>query len=359
MQPGTVRIGYKASAEQFGPRELLALAQEAERRGLDLVAVSDHFQPWRHSDGHAPAALTWLGALGATTSRVAIGTSVLTPTLRYAPAVVAQQVATLAALNPGRVFLGVGTGEALNERPATGRPFPPAGERRRRLEEALVLIRRLWTEERVDFAGEFYATAGATVYDRPDPPVPVLVAAAGPLAAELAGLEGDGLICTSGKDPALYRTLLDGYRRGRDAAAGPEGRRMIEVKVSYDRDPARARGDCRPWAALAIPPEERSAVGDALEMERLADRYADRAHTRFIVSDDPAEVVERIGGYLDLGFDDLVLHAPGPDQGRFLEQFTADVLPGLRSRADRAAAGAEPSQAGSSSSPPRSATSSA
>ena len=333
MPDPQVRVGYKASAEQFGPRELLALAQEAERRGLDLVAVSDHFQPWRHSDGHAPSALAWLGALGATTSRVTLGTSVLTPTLRYEPAVVAQAFATLGVLNPGRVFLGVGTGEALNERPATGRPFPPAGERRRRLAEALTLVRRLWTEDRVDFAGEFYATAGATVYDRPDPPVPVLVAAGGPLAAELAGRLGDGLICTSGKAPELYRTLLDGYARGRQSAGRSGGRRMIEVKVSYDRDLAQARAACRPWAALAVPPEERAQIGDAVEMERLADRYADRAHTRFIVSDDPEEVVARIGAYLDLGFDDLVLHAPGPDQSRFLEQFGEDVLPALRARA--------------------------
>ena len=143
----SVRIGYKASAEQFGPRELLELSVEAERCGLDMIAVSDHFQPWRHSDGHSPSALTWLGAIGQATSTAVLGTSVLTPTLRYHPSMVAQAFATLGALNPGRVFLGVGSGEAMNETPATGQEFPGRKERRMRLAESIEVIRLLWTQE--------------------------------------------------------------------------------------------------------------------------------------------------------------------------------------------------------------------
>ena len=115
-----MKLGYKASAEQFGPVELLDYARHAERVGLELVAISDHFQPWRHHGGHDPAALTWLGAAALATERAVLGTSVLTPTLRYHPTVVAQSFATLGLLAPGRVFLGVGTGEAMNETPATG-----------------------------------------------------------------------------------------------------------------------------------------------------------------------------------------------------------------------------------------------
>ena len=128
-----VRIGYKASAEQFDPVTLLEFAVEAERAGLEIVAVSDHFQPWRHSGGHSPAALPWLAAAGQRTERAVLGTSVLTPTLRYHPSVVAQAFATLGCLTPGRVFLGVGTGEAMNETPVTGGEFPGRKERRRRL----------------------------------------------------------------------------------------------------------------------------------------------------------------------------------------------------------------------------------
>jgi coenzyme F420-dependent glucose-6-phosphate dehydrogenase len=332
----TVRIGYKASAEQFGPRELLAFTAQAERLGLDIVAVSDHFQPWRHNGGHGPAALPWLGAAAQATDRAVLGTSVLTPTLRYHPSVIAQAFGTLGLLAPGRVFLGVGTGEALNETPATGNWFPGRKERRLRLAEAITIIRRLWAEERVDFEGDYYRVARATLYDRPEEPVPIFVAASGPLAAKLAGRVGDGFICTSGKDPALYRELLDKVEEGAAAAQRDAGgiRRMIEIKVSYDRDLDTARDACRWWAALALTPEQKEDVEDPIEMERLADENAHRAETRFIVSDDPEEVVERIAPYLELGFQDLVLHAPGVDQARFLEQFGADVLPVLRARAE-------------------------
>ena len=308
-----VRIGYKASAEQFDPVTLLEFAVEAERAGLEIVAVSDHFQPWRHSGGHSPAALPWLAAAGQRTERAFLGTSVLTPTLRYHPSVVAQAFATLGCLTPGRVFLGVGTGEAMNETPVTGGEFPGRKERRLRLAEAIELIRLLWTEERVDFEGRFYRTRKATIYDRPDEPVPLYVAASGPLAAKLAGRVGDGFICTSGKDPALYEELLGKVAEGAaEAGREPGGiRRMIEVKVSYDRDRDRAFENTHPWAALALTPEQKEGIDDPIEMERVADANLDQAPSRFICSDDPEEVVERIAGYAELGFDDLVLHAPG------------------------------------------------
>jgi coenzyme F420-dependent glucose-6-phosphate dehydrogenase len=325
-----MRYGYKASAEQFGPRELLECAQLAERLGLDSIALSDHFQPWRHHGGHAPAALPWLGAAGAT-GGARIGTSVLTPTLRYQPAVIAQAFATLGCLFPGRVWLGVGTGEAMNETPVTGGEWPGGKERRRRLGEAVELIRRLWTEERVTFEGEYYRTDRATVYDRPEQPVPVYMAASGPLAAKLAGRLGDGFICTSGKPRELYVELIGKLEEGADAAGRDPAAipRMIEIKVSYDGDRAYAEEACGWWAALALSGEEKSGVEDPIEMERLADANRDRASTRFIVSDDPGEVVERIAPYVELGFDELVFHAPGADQARFLEQFARDVLPRL------------------------------
>jgi coenzyme F420-dependent glucose-6-phosphate dehydrogenase len=330
-----IRIGYKASAEQFGPSELLEYSRQAEAAGLEIVATSDHFQPWRHRGGHSPAALPWLGAAACATRRATLGTSVLTPTLRYEPAIIAQAFATLGCLAPGRVFLGVGTGEAMNETPVTAEAFPGRKERRLRMAEAIELIRRLWREERVTFEGEYYKTDKATIYDRPEQDVPIYVAASGPLAAKLAGRVGDGFICTSGKRPELYEELLakvaeGAEQAGRDATAM---RRMIEIKVSYDRDRDAAFENTKWWAALALTPEQKEGVEDPIEMERLADANADRAHTRFICSNDPDEVVERIGVYLDLGFDDLLLHAPGPDQTRFLEQFGADVLPKLRERA--------------------------
>jgi len=334
MRGVPVRIGYKASAEQFGPGELLDYARHAEELGLEIVAISDHFQPWRHTGGHGPAALPWLAAAGQRTTSAVIGTSVLTPTLRYHPSVIAQAFATLAVLTPGRVFLGVGTGEAMNETPVTGGEFPGRKERRQRLAEAIELIRLLWTSERVDFDGRFYRTRKATVYDRPDQPVPIYVAASGPLAAKLAGRAGDGFICTSGKDRALYDELLGAVAEGAEAAGRDPGRirRMIEIKVSYDRDAERALTNCHPWAALALKPEQKEGIHDPIEMERVADANLDQAPSRFIVANDPAAIVDGIARYVDLGFDELVLHLPGADQRDSLEQFAADVLPALRER---------------------------
>ena len=329
-----LRLGYKASAEQFGPNELLGYSILAETRGFDSVFISDHFQPWRHTGGHAPFSMAWMGALGARTSRILMGTSVLTPTFRYHPSVVAQAFGTLGAMFPKRVILGVGTGESLNEVPALGLAWPEAKERTARLKEALTLIRELWSEERVSFNGRYYSTDKATIYDRPTPMPPIYVAGAGPVMAKYAGQSADGYICTSGKAPELYRdTLLPNVAAGLQAS----GRKpqdiemMIEMKVSFDSDRERALQDTRHWAALALSPEEKSSVEDPLEMERLADQLpAERAATRWIVSTDPDEHVEKIRAYIDMGFRHLVFHAPGTDQERFLNLYADQVLPRLR-----------------------------
>src|SRR6202051_81623 len=142
-----LKLGYKASAEQFAPRELLEFSVLAEEAGFDSVFVSDHFQPWKHHDGHAPNSLAWLGALGASTRRVVIGTSVATPTFRYHPSIVAQAFGTLGAMCPGRVVLGVGTGESLNEVPSTAMVWPGAKERRDRLREALRVVKKPWSDK--------------------------------------------------------------------------------------------------------------------------------------------------------------------------------------------------------------------
>ena len=329
-----LKLGYKASAEQFGPNELLRFAVLAEEQGFDSVFISDHFQPWRHTGGHAPFAFAWMGALGARTSRIAIGTSVLTPSFRYHPAIVAQAFGTLSVMFPGRMILGVGTGESLNEVPATGMKWPEPRERLARLREAVKLIRLLWSEERVSFEGEFYRTENATIYDRSDAMPPIYIAGAGPMISKYAGQVADGFICTSGKPPELYRdTLLPNVAAGLQAAGRSADAidRMIEMKVSFDLDPQRALEDTRFWAALALSAEEKMSVEDPLEMERLADALpAERAAKRWIVSADPEEHVKRIRPYVELGFRHLVFHAPGPDQESFIRLYAERVLPRLR-----------------------------
>jgi len=332
-----LKLGYKASAEQFAPTKLLDFAVQAEAVGFDSAFVSDHFQPWKHVDGHAPYSLAWLGALGARTSRLVMGTSVLTPTFRYHPSIVAQAFGTLGAMFPGRVILGIGTGESLNEVPSTGAPWPEFKERFARMREAVTLIRTLWRGERISFEGQYYRTEKATIYDRPEIEVPIYVAAAGALVARYAGRTGDGFICTSGKKWELYtETLLPKVAEGIAAATEPKKQpcdHMIEVKVSFDTDATRAKEDTRHWAALALTPEEKTSVEDPVEMQRLADALPlDRAASRWIVSSDPDEHVEKIGAYVGLGFRHLVFHAPGPDQPRFLKLYGEQVLPRLRKR---------------------------
>jgi coenzyme F420-dependent glucose-6-phosphate dehydrogenase len=330
-----LKLGYKASAEQFGPNELLGFSVEAETLGLDSVWISDHFQPWRHTGGHAPFSLAWLGALGARTHRIVMGTSVLTPTYRYHPSVVAQAFATLGTMFPGRVILGAGTGESLNEVPASGLQWPEQKERTARFREAIRLIRALWSEERVSFDGAFYKTRLATIYDRPETPVPIFIAGAGPFLAKLAGSEGDGFICTSGKQWDLYtQTLLPSVQAGLSAAGRAEDLgydRMIEMKVSFDSDRDRALRDTHYWGALALTADEKMNVEDPVEMEKLADALPiERSASRWIVSNDPDEMTEKIGAYVRIGFNHLVFHAPGPDQARFLRLFTEQVAPRLR-----------------------------
>jgi coenzyme F420-dependent glucose-6-phosphate dehydrogenase len=329
-------LGWKASAEQFDPKRLLDYAVLAEELGFDSIAVSDHFHPWRDTGGHAPFAFAWLGAAAARTTRARLGTSVVTPSFRYHPAIVAQAMGTIACLAPGRAFLGVGSGESLNETPLTVSEWPEPGERLRRLREAVRLIKTLWSDDYVTFEGKYFRTRDAKIFDKPASPVPLLIAAGGPQAATLAGRDGDGIIVTSGKGTELYRdTLLPAMDKGAREAGKDLAKleRMIEMKVSYDHDRARALEDTREWAALALPAEDKVGVDDPREMERRAKAAEDRAHTRFIVSADPDEHLSTIQPYLDWGFRHLVFHFPGQDQARAMRLYAQEILPRLRAKA--------------------------
>lgn len=335
----TLTLGYKASAEQFGPRELVDLAALAEAHGMESVAVSDHFQPWRHTGGHAPFSLAWMAAAAERTSTIRIGTSVLTPTFRYNPAVIAQALATIGMLAPGRVFLGVGTGEALNEiatgfRGAGAQDWPEFKERFARLREAVDLMRALWTGERTSFEGQYYSTHDASIYDVPEGGIPVYIAAGGPVVARYAGRAGDGFICTSGKGESLYvddllPAVAEGAAKvGRDAASID---RMIEIKLSYDTDADAALQNTRFWSPLSLSKEQKHDITDPVEMEKAADALPiEQIAKRWIVGSDPDEVVDLIRPYVDWGFTHLVFHAPGHDQARFLELFERDLAPRLR-----------------------------
>ena len=302
---------------------------------MDSATVSDHFQPWRHEGGHAPFSLAWMTAVGERTKRLVLGTSVLTPTFRYNPAVIAQAFATMGCLYPDRIFLGVGTGESLNEI-ATGYEgeWPDFKERYARLREAVRLMRELWLGDRVDFEGEYYHTKGASIYDVPEGGIPIYIAAGGPQVAKYAGRAGDGFICTSGKGEELYKDkLMPAMREGAEAAGkNPDDvDRMIEIKISYDTDPDKALENTRFWAPLSLTAEQKTSIHDPLEMEKAADELPiEQVAKRWIVASDPDEAVEKVGQYVKWGLNHLVFHAPGHDQRRFLELFEKDLAPRLR-----------------------------
>lgn len=274
-----LKMGYKASAEQLRPRELVEYAVLAGEVGLDSVWVSDHFQPWRHEGGHAPQALSWLAAVGERTQRVLLGTSVLTPTFRYNPAVLAQVFATLGSLYPGQIAVGSVPASSDGVEAA----WPDFKERSARPRESIQSIRKLWTEDRVTFDGTYYRTQDATIYDKPSAPIPIYMPAGGPQMAKSVGRNADGFICTSGKGEELYTTLITALGEGAEATgrdvAGID--KMIEIKLSYarTRDEAlentrlwgRARTDARAEARRARP------RGDAAPRRRAADRADRRA----------------------------------------------------------------------------------
>lgn len=332
----TLRIGYKASAEQFGPRELVELGVLAEQAGMDSAWVSDHFQPWREHGGHAPFAVAWLAAVAERTDRLVLGTSVLTPTFRYNPAVIAQAFATLGCLAPGRIVLGVGTGEALNEHAAgMAGDWPEFAERFARLRESVRLIRALFSGERVDLDGDYYAVHSARLHDIPEGPrVPVYVAAGGPVVARYAGRVGDGMICTSGKGMGLYTdALLPALAEGAAKADRDPGQveTMIEIKLSYDPDPAAALENTRFWAPLSLTAEQKHSITSTAQMEAEADALPiEQVARRWIVASTPEEVVQAVQPYVTAGFTHLVLHAPGHDQRRFLELYAGDLDAALR-----------------------------
>ncbi|WP_167140402.1 glucose-6-phosphate dehydrogenase (coenzyme-F420) [Diaminobutyricimonas sp. TR449] len=338
----TLTLGYKASAEQFSPRDLVEFAVQAESHGFESVSVSDHFQPWRHEGGHAPFSLAWLAAVGERTSSIRMGTSVMTPTFRYNPAVIAQAFATLGCLYPDRVMLGVGTGEALNEiatgfRGAGAQDWPDFKERFARLRESVRLMRALWTGDRVTFEGEYYSTHDASIYDRPEGGIPVYIAAGGPTVAKYAGRAGDGFICTSGKGMELYTDeLVPAVKDGLEASGRTFDQidRMIEIKISYEEDQQTALENTRFWSPLSLSKEQKHDITDPVEMERVADALPiEQIAKRWIVGTDPDAVVADVAKYVDAGFNHLVFHAPGHDQARFMQLFERDLAPRLRALA--------------------------
>ncbi len=327
-----LKLGWKAGPEQYPPKELLDYAIAADTAGFDLLDVSDHFHPWAEK-GQACFTWTWLGAAAVQTRRIELGTGITCPIIRYHPAIIAQAVATVASLAPGRTYLGVGTGEALNEYSATGY-WPGYDERQVMLQEAIKLIRALWTGEEISFDGIYYSTRRAKLYTRPDEPIPLYVSTMVPESAAFAGRHGDGLIAIGGDRPEVYKKIIQNFEAGAlDAGKDPSKMsRLIELGVAFTDDhEAAIRSKKEYWAGSLVPAMYSQRIYTPEMSEKNGSIVgSDTIEQKTLISSDPQEHVELARRYVNMGFTHLLFHCTGPDQLQFIKKYGEEVLPKIR-----------------------------
>jgi len=325
------RIGYAAMLEQFHPTDLLDWCARAEAAGFSAgFMVSEHFQPWTPQQGQAAFAWAFMGALGTRTS-LPFGTAVTCPGFRYHPAVIAHAAATLGAMYPGRFWLGLGAGEALNEH-VVGGPWPEIGVRSAMLFEAIEVIEKLFSGEVVRHRGEHFRLESAKLYTRPERPVPIYVATAGPVNARRTGRLADGIITVGAADEKigmLWGRFEEGAREaGRDPS---QMARLLQVHVSWAPSEAEAADNAvREWpnGGMPFPKQDIRNPEDFAAMARLV--RAEDFRNRVLISADPAVHAANLQHYVDMGFDEVHVHNVGRNQAEFIDTFGREVLPRLR-----------------------------
>jgi coenzyme F420-dependent glucose-6-phosphate dehydrogenase len=325
-----MRYWVQLATEQYPPSALVEQAAAAQRAGFDGLNVSDHYQPW-WEPGESGHAWTLLGAIGNATEGIALGTGVTAPVFRHNPATTAQFIATVEELNPGRAFLGVGSGESLNESPC-GMDWPPVGEQIERMDEALEIIGRLLDGERLDHDGRFFRTKAAYLHTRGQRRPPVYVSAFGPQAAEVAGRRGDG-VWTMG-DPEMAPDVIDAYRGACDDAGREPGEIILQAGFSWAEDDDDALEGARVWKSTQVPDYFTDDWHDPRAMyERAEDEVSDDDfRDSYIISSDPGHHVERIREVEQLGATVVCLqNGSGAAPLRALEVYGESVIPALRS----------------------------
>jgi coenzyme F420-dependent glucose-6-phosphate dehydrogenase len=327
-----LRIGYWAASEQYPPGRLLEFVERAEREGFKTTVTSDHFHPWFHTGAEAGFSWVWMAAAAERTRRMILGTGVTAPLFRYHPALIAQAFATLGALYPGRIFLSMGTGEAMNETPL-GFPWPKFKERAGRLEEAVRIIRGLWGGDFFTFEGEYFQTREAKLYTRSPQPIPLYLSASGPTAGRLAGRYADGVLTIPLGEEHFRTVLIPAVETGAQEA----GRKaedldwMIEMKVSYDPDEERALEACKIWGATLVPGILNQPIADPRELEERGKEIQEEAFRKgWLISPDPEDHIQQVEAYAKLGFRSIQIHSSSPDEEAFLRFYGREVLPYLR-----------------------------
>lgn len=315
------RLGYALSSEEHAPNDLVRNARRAEDAGFTFALISDHFHPWLDSQGHSPFVWSVIGGIAQATERLELGTGVTCPTMRTHPAIIAQAAATSAAMMPGRFFLGVGSGEALNEH-IIGEPWPPAETRLAMLEEAIEVIRELWKGDDVTFYGDFFTVENARIYTLPDKLPGIYVAAGGKKSAELAGRAGDGLITTS-PNPDTAETFDNGGKAGRPKIG------QVSVCVADSEEQA-IRISKEIWANAAIPGELSQELPMPAHYEQAAKLVTDENIAEAVICvQDPERHIEAIQEYFDAGYNDVYIHQIGREQENFFRFYEEKVMPKL------------------------------
>jgi TAT-translocated FGD2 family F420-dependent dehydrogenase len=321
-------IGLMLAHEQFPVPEPVSLGVMAEQAGFDLLANSDHLQPWQANEGHAGEAWVTMAALGQRTQKVWIGPTVTCPTFRYHPAMVAEAFASLSLLSPGRIFLGVGSGEALNEEAAVG-SWPKWHERSERLVEATQIIREMWKGEQVDHRGKYY-TVNARLYDKPAQPIPLLMAAnVGPKAMRRAGQYGDGLVT----DPDSWKLHKSEFEAGAKAA----GRDPREMPVLVEQfvvvgDQKEAERAAELWRFLPKAFKSYFNIRDPQAIQDRADAEIQipKMISKWSVGTDPDVHATKIIELFESGATIVNVHSGQVDQRRAIEFYGSNVLPRVR-----------------------------
>jgi G6PDH family F420-dependent oxidoreductase len=318
-----MKIGYFLSCEEHGPRSLIDQARAAEEAGFDALWISDHYHPWTDEQGQSPFVWSVIGAVGEATE-LEVTTAVTCPTVRIHPAVVAQAAATSALLCRGGFRLGVGSGEALNEH-VTGSRWPTADVRIEMLEEAVEVIRRLFTEDKVTHHGEHYTVEDARLYTRPDEPTPILVSAFGPKAMEVAARIGDGFITTM-PDPDAIKQYRDQGGKGPTSAGA-------KVCFGDSRDDAVATAH-RLWGHTGVPGELSQVLPSPSHFGQVAQIVPpEKIGETMPCGPDVDEHVEKLSQYVDAGYDELYISQIGEFNADFFKVYGEQVLPALRERA--------------------------
>lgn len=323
-------IGYAAMGEQFHPNELVDYSKAAEDNGFTALMLSDHFHPWVPSQGQSPFAWALLGALGQATN-LRFGTGVTPPGWRYHPAILAQAAATLEAMYPGRFYLGLGAGEAVNEH-ITGQYWPEPVTRLEVLAEAIEIIRKLFTGKVVKYKGTYFTLESARLYTMPPAPPPIYVATSGPVNAERTGRTCDGLITVGAADEKI-RMLIDRFEKGaRDAGKNPATMpRIIQLHVSWaGSDEAAVEQAVKEWpnGGMNFPKQDIRNPEDFEAMSRLV--RPENFKGRVLMSADLGEHLKHVQHYADLGFNEIYVHNVGRNQREFIEAFGREVIPNIK-----------------------------